>query len=271
MAARCRPATRERYEALFGQGILERFGPKPLDEIGAMAFRAYTAELNARHVQAWPHLSLVRAVLKAAVEFGQLEAMPDLPPLPKRGKKLPDAPTDEEVRALIEGTTGWIRTAIALSVFAGLRSGEVRALEVRDIDLIRGRIRVRRAFSAGEVITPKSGDERIIPLAQELRELLAPALKDKLPAARVVVRSNGHTPSRQNVLSKLKAEQVRLGLSERSFHALRHYFCSTLIRRGASLEAVRVLAGHSALAITQRYVHASGADLVAAIGTLLGT
>ena len=64
--------------------------------------------------------------------------------------------------------------------------------------------------------------------------------------------------------------EQKLQMREWSFHSLRHYFCTTLIRRGASVEAVRVLAGHSGLAVTQRYVHATGADLKAAIAKLSG-
>ncbi len=60
------------------------------------------------------------------------------------------------------------------------------------------------------------------------------------------------------------------GLRERSFHSLRHYFCSKLVSCGASVEAVRLLAGHSDLAITQRYVHALGNDLKADIAKLSG-
>jgi integrase len=270
MASRCRPATRERYEALFKQGVLEAFGAKLLNEVTATAFRSYAAKLTARRVQAWPHLSLVRTVLKAAVEFGELEKMPELPPLPKRGRKLPEAPSDEEVHTLLTSTEGWLRHAVALAVFAGLRSGEIRALEVRDVDLNGGRILVRRAVSGDEVLTPKSGHHRVIPMAAELRDLLAPALRNKLPAARVLTNASGKTPGRQHVLTALKLQQAKLGLPARSFHSLRHYFCSTLIRRGASVEAVRVLAGHSALAITQRYVHATAADLAAAISKLTG-
>lgn len=51
-----------------------------------------------------------------------------------------------------------------------------------------------------------------------------------------------------------------------SFHRVRHFFCSTLITRGANLEAVRLLAGQSSLAVTQLYVHAQARDLAAAIG-----
>jgi site-specific recombinase XerD len=50
----------------------------------------------------------------------------------------------------------------------------------------------------------------------------------------------------------------------------RHYFCSTLVRRGASLEAVRLLAGHGNLHATQRYVHAAGGELTAAIAKFSG-
>ncbi len=72
------------------------------------------------------------------------------------------------------------------------------------------------------------------------------------------------------MLSALKRLEQKLGVREWSFHSLRHYFCSTLIRRGASVEAVRLLAGHSKLDVTQRYVHATADDLRAAIARLPG-
>lgn len=223
MPAYCRPATRERYEALFRQGVLAAFGSKRLDEIGGIAVRAYEAELAARKVQARGHISLVRTVLRSAVDLGALEAMPALPPLPRQGRKLPDAPSDEDVAALLEHTHGWLRVAIALSVFAGLRMGEVRALEVRDIDFKRNILLVRNALSADEVLPPKSGHERAVPIATELRGVLQEAIRLKLPSTRVVLNAHGRTPSRQHVLTVLKALEERIGIRTWSFHALRHY------------------------------------------------
>ena len=209
-------------------------------------------------------------MFRAAVEVGAIEQMPSIPKLGKQGRKLPDAPADDEVRAMLSHARGWLRTAIALAAFAGLRMGEVRALEVRDVDRREASILVRRALSEKETLPPKSGHERFVPLAPELGEMLSDALKDKLPQARVVLNAYGRTPGRQHVLASLKDLQRRHGLKERSFHALRHYFCSKLVRCGASVEAVRVMAGHSTLAITQRYVHAASADLRAAIAKLSG-
>ena len=100
--------------------------------------------------------------------------------------------------------------------------------------------------------------------------VLTQAMRGKLPAARVVLNTNGRTPSRQAVLSALKEIQKRHSLPARSFHSLRHYFLSALVRGGANLEAVRELAGHSKLLTTQRYLHASGADLRDAVSRLPG-
>jgi integrase len=267
---RYRPSTRTRYRDLFKQGLLEELGGKRLDAIGPMEYRAFAAKLSARGVQLKGPLTLVRTVLRAGVEVGALAELPQLPKLFKHSKKLPDAPTSEEVEAMLKHADGWLRTAIALAALAGLRMGEVRALEVGDVDLASGCIQVRRSLSEDVVTTPKSGHERVVPLAPELLEILVIAMRAKLPKARVVVTSEGTTPRRTHVLSKLKALQSRHGLKERSFHSLRHYFCSTLLRRGASVEAVRVLAGHNSLNVTQRYVHATAADLKEAIAKLHG-
>jgi site-specific recombinase XerD len=92
----------------------------------------------------------------------------------------------------------------------------------------------------------------------------------KLPAARVVLNKHGRTPSRQAVLSALKEVQRRHSLPPRSFHSLRHYFLTALVRGGANFEAVRELASHSKLLTTQRYLHASRADVRDAVSEASG-
>ena len=51
-------------------------------------------------------------------------------------------------------------------------------------------------------------------------------------------------------------------------HTLRHTFCSHLAMAGAPVTAIRDLAGHSSVAITQRYMHLAPAGLMSAIDLL---
>lgn len=84
----------------------------------------------------------------------------------------------------------------------------------------------------------------------------------KLPLARVIMNVRGRTPSRSHLLTSFVALQKRLEFAKIwSFHSLRHYFCSTLLRRGVGIAAVQALAGHENIRVTDRYTHATRADL----------
>lgn len=263
-----RPATARRYRELHAQRVLAFFGTKLLGELGPSDFRAFAASLHTAGIQTKGPLNLVRTVLRAAKECGLIERLPEFPNgLIVTSRKLPDAPSAGEVEAMLRAP-GWLGLAVALGALAGLRMGEVRALEVRDVDFDRQRILVRRAMSEEASLTPKSGHEREVPLALVLEARLREAVRDKLPRARIVLDDKGRTPRRQQLLHAFKRYLSTSGLKERSFHALRHFFISALMNNGASAEAVRVLAGHSALEMTQRYAHVATPDLRAAIDRL---
>jgi integrase len=92
---------------------------------------------------------------------------------------------------MLRHAKGWLRTAVALATFAGLRIGKVRALEVRDVDWTYSRLFVPRALSDGEVVTPKSGHERVVPLAPDLALILAEAVEGKSAATMGWVEGGG--------------------------------------------------------------------------------
>lgn len=263
-----RPATATRYRGLLRQSIMSKFRTLRLDEIGVGDIREYAAEIQRRGHQTKPFIAYLRTILRAAVDSGHLAELPAFPPgLMRSSHKLPDAPGAEEINSMV-GAPGWLGLAIALAAFAGMRMGEVRGLEVRDVDLEGKRILIRRALSEDISLTTKSGRERVVPLMPELEARLRDAMKSKLARARIVIKPDGSTPRRQEVLYQFVRFLMRAGLRRWSFHSLRHAFISELVRRGASLEAVRVLAGHSKLEMTQRYAHATAADLQAAMQKL---
>lgn len=267
-----RPATAKRYRALLKLTILSEFGARALDGITSADYREYAAKLIKSDVAPKGPLNLVRSILRAAEDRGLIVVAPTVPKgLIKTSKKLPEAPSPVEVKTMLTAD-GWVLTAIHLGALAGLRSGEVRALEVGDVDFVNGCINVRRAISGDEsdakALTPKSGHERIVPMTETLAAHLTEACRNKLPKARVVTNSQGLSPRRQELLHAHQVALGKLTLKEWSFHSLRHYFISQMIRLGVGLEAVRVLAGHGSLAVTQRYAHATGDDLRSAIAKL---
>ncbi len=267
-----RPATQERYERLLlKEGIVEQFAHKRIDEMGTTEYRALQARIVERGVDPRPHLALFRTVLREAFALEVISVMPRLPKLPAKQRKLPTAPPLEVVRAVLTGSTGWLRTAIALAYFASQRSGEVRAARVMDANFIESIAFARKAYSADVVVTPKSGHERAVPMAEPLRAILAEAAAGKKPMDRLVIDERGGTPSRQRVYRAFVCLQKRLGISPTwSFHKLRHAFATHLVQLGANIEAVREMMGHADLANTARYLHATSGDKVQAIGLLSG-
>jgi integrase len=262
-----RKNTRTRYEALWRQRIAKALGPTRMHAIDEATLRGFARSIELEKRKVKGPLAFVRTLLREAAQQGLLDVAPRLPPgLIKDAKKLPAAPTLDEVQDLVANSTGWLRVALALGVYAGLRSGEIRALRVADVDLDHGIVRVVRTLSEDEEEQPKGDKDRTVPIVPQLDAILRTAVEGKGPGDRIVITQVGTTPTRQAVLTKLVALQRRLGRSQTwSVHALRHAFCSHLVRVGIGVEAVRALAGHSSIRVTNRYVHATGADLRSAM------
>jgi integrase len=267
-----RKNTRIRYEALWRQRIEQAFGQTRLDEFTESSFRGLARSVEIEKRMAKGPVAFLRTLLREAQSFGLIESAPRVPAgLIKHPKKLPAAPTLDEVEALIAGARGWLKLALALGVYAGLRSGEIRALQIGDIHLDGGIIRVVRTLSEDEEEEPKGEKERIVPIVPQLAAILTPGLRGKMADARLIRTERGTTPRRQRVLTALVDLQKRLCARRTwSVHALRHAFCSHLVRVGVGVEAVRELAGHSSIRVTNRYVHATGEDLRGAMARGFG-
>jgi integrase len=266
------PATRERYDRLlWKEGVIAALGPKRLNELGAREFRALDVGVRSRGVNPRQHLIIMRVVLKLAVELGVIEKMPSLPSVRRQPRKLPGAPPRSVIDRCIEGASGWLRTAIVLAYFGTQRNGEVRAIRVKDVDFEANAVKIRQAFSHTELSTPKGKDERPVPMAALLRQVLEQAVQGKEPDDFVVVEKTGEPPNRQKLYKAFIALQKRLGISPTwSIHSLRHSFGSHALRGGANIEAVRELMGHDALDTTAVYLHVVAADKVAVIEALSG-
>jgi integrase len=168
--------------------------------------------------------------------------------------------------------------AYAVSRWAGLRPGEVRALEWSDVDLDKGTIKVRRSVRLGRLGTPKSGEGRLVPIGRTLVEtlkgwrakqpgatLVCPALPRK-PARAVSSKASETDPRNwspylnevqlnaalETALAALKLEPMTL------YQVGRHSFASDWATQGRSIYELSKVMGHASVTTTERYAHLGG-------------
>lgn len=161
--------------------------------------------------------------------------------------------TFDEADRLLAAATGEDRTMILAGMRTGMRMGELRGLRWGDVDLVAGRLVVRRAIVRGKVTTPKNHKPREIPLSAEL----AAALKSHrhLRGESVFATASGTPIGADPMRWMLGRVQRRAGLRPIGWHVLRHTFASHLAMRGVPPKTIMELMGHGSLAMTMRYAH----------------
>jgi site-specific recombinase XerD len=189
-------------------------------------------------------LAAVRAFLRHALGP---DRVPDARLAPRRGRRLPDAPTAAEIEHTLEAFEGdgpialRNRALVEVVYSAGLRSAEAVGLDLADVDFEQELVHIRQG---------KGGKERVVPLGEEAALWLGRYLRDARPAL-----ANG-----ANDALFLSARGRRLDTSTLRRivphpHRLRHAFATHLLDGGADLRTIQELLGHSSLSTTQVYSH----------------
>jgi integrase len=214
-------------------------------------------------------LTVLNVLLKKAVEWDVIERLPcTIKPLPVATTSMAFYDFEEyerlaEAAVTIDAVTSLI---VLLGGEAGLRCGEMIALEWRDVDLAKGQLCVQRSDWNGHVTVPKGGRLRYVPLTVRLTRALHE--HRHLRSSQVLCQDDGRPLTRQIVQYRVLRAARRARLAVSGVHILRHTFCSHLAMRGAPARAIQELAGHRELGMTQRYMHLSPAALDSAIRLL---
>jgi integrase len=164
--------------------------------------------------------------------------------------------TADEIERLIAAARDAYDAALyATAAYTGLRKGELFALRWQDIDFDGARIVVKRNYSGRELVTPKNGKTRVVPLIPVLAELLEEHRDSATSGDSVTVFAG----SSDAAMVRYRKAVKRAGLRHLPFHSLRHSFGSHAVNV-ATLVQVRDWLGHSDLRMTARYLHARSLD-----------
>lgn len=188
---------------------------------------------------------------------------------------------DKEMRVLCQSEQdALIRVLIAdmdlykfgvlLSLYTGIRIGELCALQWEDLSITNSTLKVRKtmqriqetnigASSKTKIIItePKSDCSiRDIPLPSFLVEI-ARQFRDH-PKAYILSGERGKYIEPRTMQNRFKTYVKESGISDANFHSLRHTFATRCVELGFELKSLSEVLGHSNVNITlNRYVHSS--------------
>jgi integrase len=264
------PSSIDAKEAILRNYLIPAFGDKPLDKLrqeDVQLLKGRMSKLSNKTVN--NALTVLNTLLRCAVEWEVIRESPVKIRLLKvtQGRvqfydfddfeRLVEAARKTDPRALL---------VVLLGGEAGLRRGEIMALEWTRVDFNRRQLTIDQAEWKGHVGLPKGNKMRMVPMTTRLTEALR--AHRHLRGSRVLCRDDGGTATAKVIQKWLYAAQRRATLPDKGPHTLRHTFCSHLAMRGVPARAIQELAGHVNLTTTQRYMHLSPAALDLAIRAL---
>jgi len=199
------------------------------------------------------HLKDMRAFVRWLYEEGHLAEVPKVP-MPKLPQTLFPILTDAEMSQIFQSRQLDIETEIgkrnrALFSFmldTGVRLGEITGLKYEDLFLSDGMAKIRGKGSRERFVFYSATTGDYLKLWLSVRGREEGSLFWLKPAG---IRQ---------VLERIKRET---GIAILHAHQIRHTALTMLIRNKVGIHSVKRIAGHSSLAVTERYLSLSNEDL----------
>ena len=186
--------------------------------------------------------------------------------LPKIPKRLPvfveeGALIADEFKPIFADSHDGIRDQTIVELFynTGIRSAELTGLKLNSVDFEQGAIKV----------LGKRNKERIVPVGKPMLSALKSYLDFRFDLEKIQEPEYFFlTQKGKKLYPKLVYRIVNdylsqvSSISKKSPHVLRHTFATHMLNKGADINAIKELLGHSSLAATQVYTHSSVEQLL---------
>lgn len=278
---RLKGGSEQRYDYLIQTHILPELGGLKLSQISAPIVNTFLMSklTNGRidgHGGLSPsYVSSIMIIVNSAISFAVAEQM--CPPLrtpiykPQKEKQELEILSYEAQSAIelfvCENLSG-TNVGVLISLYTGLRIGEICALSWDDVDLIEGIIHVRHTIArvkSKDAVTktmlvieePKTkASKRDIPIPSVLLPILT---KYKgISKSHYVVADGSEFISPRTYEYRYHRLLEHCGVKAINYHALRHTFASRCIEVGVDVKSLSEILGHKNSSITlTTYVHSS--------------
>ena len=267
---RVKPSTYANYQMKTNKHILPEFGSMRYELLTAKMLHSFiqkkiSSGLSPKYVS--DIVVVFKSMSKYAAKVHHFRNPLTEVILPKSEKpemKLLSEPEQKRLSAYLMKHLNPTSLCILLSLYTGLRVGEVCGLQWADIDFQKQMLTVRKTVQriwTGNgtkltVGTPKSRTScRSIPVPEFLMKLLRNYRQDDNS---YLLSGTEHVTEPRTLQHRFKAVRKKANLPSVNYHSLRHMFATNCIRIGFDVKTLSELLGHSSVETTlNRYVHSS--------------
>ena len=216
-------------------------------------------------------LSIIKSILDHAFDTGKITSRPKLP-YPKHHhheKRVFNRKEQKQLESNLTQDINIYKLGVLLSLYTGIRVGELCALRWQDISFEQNIItvkstlqRVKNLNSAGSktkitLSPPKSPSSvRQIPIPEFLSSIIKKYATGRHEFFLATEKADFTEPrTMQNHFARILKQ---LKISKANFHATRHTFATRCVEAGVDIKSLSEMLGHSNVNITlNRYVHSS--------------
>lgn len=257
----------QKYNTIFQNHISSRVGEVQLKYLTSQFFTQFTDNLLLEGLSR-ETVNLVLIILGMGLTYAKERYKVTVPEihLLKTAKAQTRVFSESEQQILVQHLLSQddiFSLGILLTLYTGLRIGEVCALKWEDITdttihISKTMQRLKNVDGATEVmiLPPKTGSsDRFIPIPTAVKTIIDQHRQD---GGYILTRSNGKFTEPRLLQNKFAKCLAECGVDKANFHTLRHTFATRCIESGVDVKTLSELLGHSDVKTTlNRYVHSS--------------
>ena len=270
---RIKESTAANYRMKLDKHILPAFEDKNVAMISAKDIYAFIESklksgLSARYVT--DIIVLLKSIYRYACREYAVRNVLDGIVLPKKKHTEVKVLNNEQQKALtayLNSNRSTTTLGVALSLYTGVRIGELCALQWQDIDLVNSTLTVRKTIQRIQIFGGKHKTELIITepkSANSLRTIpipdcIMPMLKQFADKSGAYVISGTCKPVEPRTMqNRFKRILDNANLPSINYHSLRHAFATGALELGFDIKTLSEILGHSSVEVTlNRYIHSS--------------